>query len=265
MAIIGDNPIYWGTAGASPLQRGLRPRGQSALDVVIEAGGLPLGSGPLDFQEFILSPATEAAANLTVLVAAEVTAQNAPTVAAAAASAATAAAQAANAATSATNAATSASTATSQASAASTSAAAAAASAAVFVAATAAEVWAGTVANKYIPASIQKASVAFQAATGPEVAANVWTPDCLNGFNRGPYVLTANTTLGKPTNPLDGVTYVFDFVENGTGGWTLTINAAFKFGTGENTINTGANKRNRIIATYSAAADEFISTLHKSA
>lgn len=263
--IIGDNPIYWGTAGASPPQRGLRPRGQSALDVVIEAGGLPVGSGPLEFQAFLLSPAVEAAEGLTLLVSNEVTAQNAPTLAAAAASATAAAGSASAAATSAFDAAASASTTTSQASAASTSAAAAAASAAVFVAATAAEVWAGTVANKYIPASIQKASVAFQAATGPEVVGTTWTPDCLNGFNRGPYVLGANTTLGKPTNPLDGVTYVFDFVEDATGGRTLTINGAFKFGTGENTINTGANKRNRIIATYSAAADEFISTLHKSA
>lgn len=53
-------PTVWdghgGTNGGGPPQRGLRPRGQSSLDVIVEGGFLPPGSGPIDYANWLREP-----------------------------------------------------------------------------------------------------------------------------------------------------------------------------------------------------------------
>jgi hypothetical protein len=66
--------------------------------------------------------------------------------------------------------------------------------------------------------------------------------------------LGGNRTLGTPTNPADGQRVVWEFVQDATGGRTITLNASFVNFTGTTiTLPTGANKRAYMGAVYKAS------------
>lgn len=77
------------------------------------------------------------------------------------------------------------------------------------------------------------------------------TPDLSSGWVRR-LVLTGNTTINLPTNPPAGGGMVtFLLIQDGTGGWTVTFNAAFKLAGGAYTMTATANKRDVISFMYS--------------
>lgn len=86
--------------GTAPLTKHGGPRGFSALDVVVQGGFLPLGSGPVEFGNWLLGPSLAIATNLTATVTGIVNGIITPYVTAAASSATGAAASAAAAAAS---------------------------------------------------------------------------------------------------------------------------------------------------------------------
>jgi hypothetical protein len=64
-------PVWDGHGGsnnAGPPQRGLRPRGQSALDVIVEGGFLPQGSGPVEFAAWLRQPVDAIVADVNTYV-----------------------------------------------------------------------------------------------------------------------------------------------------------------------------------------------------
>lgn len=66
--------------------------------------------------------------------------------------------------------------------------------------------------------------------------------------------LAASRTLGAPTNPVNGQKCVWRFRQNGTGGWTLTLNAAFRVFSGIAVeLNTTASKTSIMGAIYNSA------------
>jgi hypothetical protein len=75
-----------------------------------------------------------------------------------------------------------------------------------------------------------------------------FTPDALGGEIVQIGALTANITINAPTNPFMGMHLTFVFLQDGTGGRTVTWNAAFK----TNWSDTGntANKRSTIRFYY---------------
>lgn len=67
--------------------------------------------------------------------------------------------------------------------------------------------------------------------------------------------LAGNRTLGAPTNPTDGQKVTWEFVQDGTGSRTITLNAVFINFTGTSvTLPTAAGKRAYLGAIYRAAS-----------
>lgn len=68
--------------------------------------------------------------------------------------------------------------------------------------------------------------------------------------------LSANRTLGNPTNPTDGQTITWEILQDGTGTRTLAADTAFAFGTEITSfaISTTASKRSFIKAIYNSTA-----------
>lgn len=254
--------------GNAPLTKHGGPRGFSALDVVVQGGFLPLGSGPVEFGNWLLGPSLTIAANLTANVTLIVNTVIASAVTAAVATAtASATASATAAATSATTASTGATTATTEAGLATTAAAAAAASATSFLTniATTTELWTGTNNVHFHTSKVLADAAAFQVAVAGEISGATVTFDHTKGFNRS-YTLTANTTFAKPTNLKDGVTYSYLFIQDATGGRTHTMNAFFVPGSIAFAFITSANAYNILTGTYNAALDKLIGcTVWKSA
>lgn len=54
--------------GVAPPQRGKLPRGQSSLDVIVEAGFLPSGSGPLEYAAWLRQPLTAIISDLNTYI-----------------------------------------------------------------------------------------------------------------------------------------------------------------------------------------------------
>lgn len=77
------------------------------------------------------------------------------------------------------------------------------------------------------------------------------TPDLSGGWTRR-IVLGGNVTINLPTNPPAGGGVVrFVFIQDGTGGWTVTFNAAFKLAGSAYVMTVTANRRDVITFVYS--------------
>lgn len=125
---------------------------------------------------------------------------------------------------------------------------------------TAANVWAGTGSGTIIdPPTLHAAHVPQVLTDGATVA---W--DMAAGFNAR-VTLGGNRTLGAPTNPKEGMTYVLEVIQDATGSRTLTWPAAFNWGSaGAPTLSTGANKVD-IVTLYcrDAATPKFRAVFNK--
>lgn len=80
------------------------------------------------------------------------------------------------------------------------------------------------------------------------------TTDASKG-TRFKVTLGGNRTLAAPTNGADGQTYMWTFIQDGTGSRTLTLDPAFHFGTDVTgaTLSTTAGKRDFMGAKYDAS------------
>lgn len=125
--------------------------------------------------------------------------------------------------------------------------------------ASAAEIRAGTNSTKAIAADQLAASAAPQTLT--DAAPTAW--DMSLGYN-AKWTLGASRTLSTPTNPVAGMTYCLNVIQDGTGSRTVTWPSGFDWGTtGAPTLTTTANKRDRITLFCTDAAtpkfDAFLS------
>lgn len=110
------------------------------------------------------------------------------------------------------------------------------------------------------------APVSFQKATASQVvtltdAANISTDAALG--NRFRVTLAGNRTLAPPTNPTADQQCVWEFVQDGTGSRTITLDTGtggFAFGTDITaiTLTTAANKRDFMTATYNATLNKWL-------
>jgi hypothetical protein len=71
--------------------------------------------------------------------------------------------------------------------------------------------------------------------------------------------LGGNRTLANPTNAYDWQMLMFEFIQDGSGNRTLTLDTKFKLGTdiAAVTLSTGANKRDLLGVRYNADVDKF--------
>lgn len=71
--------------------------------------------------------------------------------------------------------------------------------------------------------------------------------------------LGGNRTLGNPTNPYDGARIVYEFIQDGTGSRTITLDTKFALGTDITgvTLTTTANKRDFMTVIYNSTADKW--------
>lgn len=117
-------------------------------------------------------------------------------------------------------------------------------------AAVAADVRTGTDATKAATSAALAGSAAFVALT--DAATVAW--DTNSGPN-AKVTLGGNRTIGAPTNLKDGWPYVLDISQDATGSRVPSWNAIWDFGlTGAPTLSTGANKKDKVTAQYSAAS-----------
>lgn len=226
-------------------------KGLSALDLVIEAGELPYTAGPLEFANWLREPVDEIVADLAILVNPIVDAAMVPYM------------------TDINQAVTDAETAAGTATGAVGAAEAAAAAAEGFrdqaqtivddfeavapVAATVAEILTGVDIAKYVtPAGLLGTgtpnAVTFSATPTPDFAnSQYWK-----------MIMTGNvTSVAAPTNCKLGMTYVMEFLSDGTartlpavGSWAGGATGAYDWGSvGFPTMVSGANKRNILIGT----------------
>ncbi|CDX19502.1 hypothetical protein MPLA_1190026 [Mesorhizobium sp. ORS 3359] len=128
--------------------------------------------------------------------------------------------------------------------------------------ASATEIRTGTEAAKAIAPDQLVASAAPQTLT--DGATISW--DMAAGFN-AKVTITNNRTMAAPTNPKVGLSYALEVIQDGTGGRTMTWNAAFDWGSaGAPTLSTGAGKRDLVfLYCYDAAAPKFRAVFNKSA
>jgi hypothetical protein len=128
--------------------------------------------------------------------------------------------------------------------------------------ATAAEIRAGSVSAKPIAPDQLVLSAVPQTLT--DGATINW--DMSLGYN-AKVTLGGNRTMAAPTNPKEGLTYSLDVIQDGTGGRTLTWNAAFDWGSaGTPTLSTGAGKRDVVsLKCYDAATPKFRAVFNKAA
>lgn len=88
--------------------------------------------------------------------------------------------------------------------------------------------------------------------------ATIATDASLTVTNGGVFQVTlgGNRTLGAPTNPTDGQTAKWVFIQDATGNRTLSLNAVFTFGTDITgiTLTTNATKRDFMTAIYDSTS-----------
>lgn len=86
-------------------------------------------------------------------------------------------------------------------------------------------------------------------------AATIATDAILGNHYR--VTLGGNRTLGNPTNTYDGARVVYEFIQDGTGNRTITLDTKFAFGTDITgvTLSTAAGARDFMTVIYNAAAD----------
>ena len=63
--------------------------------------------------------------------------------------------------------------------------------------------------------------------------------------------ITANRTLGLPTNLVEGATYELTVIQDGTGGWALAYNAIFDLGEGDGVISSDPDAETVLSFLYS--------------
>lgn len=84
------------------------------------------------------------------------------------------------------------------------------------------------------------------------IDSSAYTPDCTNS-NVHRLVLTENITMNAPTNPLSGQVINLILKQDGTGGHTVTWNAAYKFPGGTDpTITAAAGSVDVVTMQYDA-------------
>jgi hypothetical protein len=88
-------------------------------------------------------------------------------------------------------------------------------------------------------------------------AATIATDASLSNHFR--VTLGGNRTLGAPTNPVDGQKAMWEFIQDGTGSRTISLNAVFAFGTDISsvTLTTTAGARDFMGAVYNASATKW--------
>jgi len=69
--------------------------------------------------------------------------------------------------------------------------------------------------------------------------------------------LAGNRTLGKPTGMKGGQRILYEFIQDGTGSRTITLNSAFDVGAFTVTLTTTASKRDFMEAVYSDTDGKF--------
>lgn len=103
------------------------------------------------------------------------------------------------------------------------------------------------------------AGASFANSTVPSVVtpafAATYTTDCSTGSNFR-ITLTGNITLANPVNMVDGQEVVWEFIQDATGGRTLTLGSGFVTGSdiGTPTLTNTASKRDYVKAKYDASA-----------
>lgn len=125
-------------------------------------------------------------------------------------------------------------------------------------AATAAEIWAGTAADKAIVPSVLNAAQAFQTLTyGATIA---WDTNA-QGFNARVTLTGSGATVGAPSNLKDGWIYVLAIKQDATGGRTIGgWNSVFDMGLiGTPVLSTGANKEDYATFLYTNSKLNLIS------
>lgn len=87
--------------------------------------------------------------------------------------------------------------------------------------------------------------------------ANIAT-DCALG-RRFQVTLAGNRTLDNPTNMQDGFQYVWEFIQDASGGRVLTLGSKFVFGTDITgfTLSTAANRHDFLTCIYDVTLDRF--------
>ncbi len=91
----------------------------------------------------------------------------------------------------------------------------------------------------------------------PLTDATTITTDAKRG-NHFRVTLAGNRTLANPTNLADGQKLLYEFVQDATGGRTITLGTKFAFGSDITSIvlSTGAGKRDYLGVVYHLAADK---------
>lgn len=241
---------------AGPIQKNAGLRGLSSLDVIIQGGYLPIGSGPVEYAAWLRQPVDYIVANVNQVILDALAAVSEPIISAAQGYSLAAG----NFASIATSAASTATDGATQADASKTAAAASATAAAASYAsvlankASVAEVRAATDDTKYPTALGLGASQAFVASTGGEISSGTVTFNMALGFNRK-HTQTVNTTLAAPTNLLDGGSYTIMVI--GAGFTMAALPAYFDFGTATTPVfNTAAGKINKIYFQHDAVANK---------
>lgn len=104
-----------------------------------------------------------------------------------------------------------------------------------------------------------KQYVDSKAVVGPAAvtltdAATIATNAALSNHFR--VTLGGNRTLGNPTNPTDSQMCIWEFIQDGTGSRTITLDTAFALGTDITavTLTTTASKRDFMGAMYNSTA-----------
>ncbi len=123
-----------------------------------------------------------------------------------------------------------------------------------------AEIWAG--ANNYLATSPKALRLAAAFQTLTETSTIAWDT-ATQGFN-AKVTLTANRTMGAPTNLQDGVTYTLQPIQGGSGSYTLSWASIWDFGVpGLPNLSTAVGKEDKVVAQYNAARGKLEASFRK--
>lgn len=129
-------------------------------------------------------------------------------------------------------------------------------------AATASDVRTGTDTTKAVTSGALVGAAAFGALT--DAATVAWDTAAI-GFN-AKVIIAGNRLIGAPTNLKDGVTYTLDISQDATGTHVPSWDGIWDWrSSGAPTLSTGANKKDKITAQYSAASGKLEAGFSKSA
>lgn len=110
------------------------------------------------------------------------------------------------------------------------------------------------------PLALTQAAAFFALTDASTIAWNAG-----NGFN-AKVTLGGNRTIGAPTSLFDGVVYTLDISQDATGSRIPSWNAIWDWGSvGAPTLSTGANKKDKVVAQYSAASGKLEASFRKAA